>query len=112
MSKAMVTLEIDEYLELLEFKKVMENNNAISIYRTFDGYSDKSLKIITKDESVETIANQLKECMDLNTKLKDRNTLLEMDNIELKENNEDLEYKISTIKDYSIWEFLKFRKQI
>jgi hypothetical protein len=113
MSKTMVTVEFDEYLELREFKKAIENNNTISIYEKFDGYFfNKSLKIITKDEAVLKLANELKESKEMCSKLNDTIESLEYDKNVYRKESEDMECKISEIREFSIWQFLKFKKYI
>lgn len=105
MSKAMVTVEFDEYLELVEFKKAIINDKTIDV--KYDSWRN----IYTKDEAITKLTNELKESKEMCSKLKDTIETLEHDKKVYREESEDMEYKISLIREYSIWQFLKFRRQ-
>lgn len=107
MSKEMVTVEFDKYLELLELKKEIENNKIV--FNDYDYNSYKKIRqiIYTKDDAVSKLANELKESNKMCSKLNYTIESLEHDKIVY---SEDMEYKISIIRKFSIWEFLKFRR--
>ena len=95
----MVTVEFDEYLELVEFKKAIVNNNTIVVN---DNHYNRR-NIYTKDDAVLKLTNELKESKEMCLKLNDTIVSLEHDKKVYREESENMEYKISVIRDFYLW---------
>ena len=88
MQKDTVILSIEEYNELRDFKKEIENGKTLILSTGFYG---TKLFFYTKDEAIKLLIDASKD---------------------LEEENESLrkEKPTSQVKRMSIWQFLKWRK--
>lgn len=91
--KNTVTIDLEIYNQLRDFKKTIEENNTIRI-NSLNSFFQSSYNFITKDELSKEILYKNKE--------------LNEENIKLKENNR---LEINKLKKMSVWEFIKWRTE-
>lgn len=98
MEKNTVTLSIEEYNELRDFKLNMENNNSYNVYVDtywYNGpYNSSCKRFITNDENVKELVAINKHLETTINKLKD-----------------DHSKKLNEIKQMSIWAFVFWKKR-
>lgn len=116
-----VTLSLNEYNKLRDFKKNVEEGNLVCISRvtsTYDChyYYSKDEKILDEIQKIKKIHDRgVERCENHNKRDKEKILKMEIDikTLSIERNNieKELNNTISYIKQMSIWEFLKYRKR-
>lgn len=96
MEKNTVTISLEDYNDLRDFKKEMAESSKVAIFG--HRYEPYNLRFVTKDQAVIELAKEIDVLMDENSQLRQQ---LNYERQQLKPLND--------IKKMSIWQFLKWR---
>lgn len=110
MSKNTVTLELEEYNKLRDFKKEIENGKVLEIAYYTGAYDfTKYVKFYTEDELITKLSEQYKELQAENKQLQDNIKELK-GNIKQIETIKPKEISIDDVKKMTCREFRKWRR--
>jgi transcription antitermination factor NusA-like protein len=106
-----VTLKLEDYHDLYNFKKNLQENKLLAkVIYNYNGYGGK-IEYISLDSALEEITVINKNLIDNATYLQNLLQKSKADILRLSEKpTQPIDLMINEIKKFSIWQFLKWRK--
>lgn len=109
MDKNTVTLDLEAYNKLRDFKTEIENGKTLEVTHFPGPYGFTDVKFYTENEIISKFNERCKELQVENTEL--RNNIKELkENIKQVEVIKPKEISINDVKKMTYWEFRKWRK--